>query len=194
VTPEAAAKLRSPFPASAVGKLPRAGITLDYIGHAAVTDRLLAVDPLWTWEPMAYDADGGPLIRVNGKEAELWIRLTVCGHTRPGVGTAPAGSFELAKQLVSDAIRNASMRFGVALDLWAKADLHPEPPPEPPPAMTTSQADELAAVLANLDDHQSADLKAWWKAQRLPRLESLTRDQADVVIARLEAVQVPEAS
>ena len=32
--------------------------------------------------------------------------------------------FELEKQLISDAIRNAAMRFGVALDLWAKEDLH----------------------------------------------------------------------
>ncbi len=40
------------------------------------------------------------------------------------------------KECIGDAIRNAAMRFGVALDLWSKADRHPEPekePPTPPP-------------------------------------------------------------
>jgi hypothetical protein len=57
---EQAAALRAPFPPSAIGKLPRAGIQLDYVGHAAVCDRLLEVDPEWTWEPFALAADGTP--------------------------------------------------------------------------------------------------------------------------------------
>jgi len=32
------------------------------------------------------------------------------------------------KEIIGDAIRNAGMRFGMALDLWAKTDLHAEPP------------------------------------------------------------------
>lgn len=128
MNPEQAAALRKPFPDELIGHLPRAGTTLSYVGHAAVTDRLLAVDPEWTWEPMALDADGCPLIRRGPKEAELWIRLTVCGVTRPAVGTALVGAFELPKQLISDAIRNGAMRFGVALDLWSKEDLTDRPP------------------------------------------------------------------
>lgn len=151
LTAEDAEALRRPFEPNQIGKLPRvtckdcsdrrcqrhqkskcdacrnfistAHIHLDFVGHAAVTDRLLKVDPFWSWEPVAYDADGGPLVRVNGKEAELWIRLTIKGVTRLGIGTAATGSFELGKQLISDAIRNAAMRFGVALDLWAKENL-----------------------------------------------------------------------
>lgn len=115
--------LRVPFPPEQIGKLPKAGTQLDYVGHAAVTDRLLAVDPEWSWEPMAFDADGGPMIRRDGKEATLWIWLTVCGVRRPGVGSCLPNAFELEKQLVSDALRNAAMRFGVALDLWSKEDL-----------------------------------------------------------------------
>jgi hypothetical protein len=72
---------------------------------------------------MAYAADGGPMIRVESGEAKLWIRLTVAGVTRPAVGVAPADAVELDKQLISDAIRNGAMRFGVALDLWSREDL-----------------------------------------------------------------------
>jgi len=116
------AALRVPFPREQVGKLPRGGITLDYVGHAAVTDRLLTVDPLWSWEPMALDA-GLPAIGQVGGDAVMWIRLTVLGMTRLGVGIVRKDAFERDKQLISDAIRNAAMRFGVALDLWSKEDL-----------------------------------------------------------------------
>ena len=159
LTADAAATLRAPFPPEAIGKLPKAGTTLDYVGHAAVTDRLLAVDPWWTWEPMAYAADGAPLVRIAGKDAELWIWLTVCGHRRPGVGTAPSGSFELAKQLVSDAIRNAAMRFGVALDLWAREDLHAiQHPPEPEPTIPAEKAKRFADAL---NEGGKASRDAW---------------------------------
>jgi len=123
MTPEQSSALRAAFPASAVGKLPKAGITLDYIGHATVTDRLLSVDPEWSWEPMAVADDGGPLIRHGAKELTMWIRLTVGGVSRLGVGSVAPNAFDVEKQLVGDAIRNAAMRFGVALDLWSKAEL-----------------------------------------------------------------------
>ena len=76
------ARLREPFPAHQVSKLPKEtksqadqrkaeqnrgnwpaickvcggrhhpqAVHLDYVGHAALTDRLLDVDPSWTWEP-----------------------------------------------------------------------------------------------------------------------------------------------
>lgn len=115
MTKDAAAALRKPFDPKAIGKLPKAGMQLDYVGHAATTDRLLAVDPHWTWEPMAKTVDGLPLLDSKGN---LWIRLTVCGVTRIGVGDGPT-----AKVVIGDAIRNAAMRFGVALDLWSKEEL-----------------------------------------------------------------------
>ena len=112
ITPEQAAALRKPFPRESIGKLPKGGMQLDYVGHAAVTDRLLTVDPAWTWEPMALTSEGLPALDRAGN---LWIRLTVCGVTRVGVGDGKS-----TKELVGDAIRNAAMRFGVALDLWSK--------------------------------------------------------------------------
>lgn len=113
MTPEAAKKLREKFPTSSVGKLPKGNTQLDYVGHAATTDRLLAVDP--TWEPLALDERGLPAIDQAGN---LWIRLTVCGLTRIGVGDGPS-----MKVRIGDAIRNAAMRYGVALDLWSKEEL-----------------------------------------------------------------------
>ena len=161
MTPEAAAALRAEFPEGAIGKLPKGGTQVDYVGHAAVTDRLLQVDPFWTWEPFALGADGGPLVRIAGKDAELWIRITVCGVTRVAVGTAPAGSFELAKQLVSDAIRNGAMRFGVALDLWSREDLHAAEANQQEaaePRIPTARADEIRTAL---NDADSETRKAW---------------------------------
>lgn len=94
-------------------------IHLDYVGHAGVTDRLNAVDPLWTWEPMALTPQGTPLFSDGG----MWIRLTVLGVTRLGYGDAGGKSGPSAvKELIGDAIRNAAMRFGVATYLWSKSD------------------------------------------------------------------------
>ena len=134
--------LRDPFPEHMIEKLPKPlykgawdgaskgkcdacggyhvlynTIHLDYVGHANTTNRLLEADLLWTWEPMAYTEHGTPLFSDGG----LWIRLTICGVTRIGFGDG--GS---VKEVIGDAIRNAAMRFGVALDLWSKIDLHSE--------------------------------------------------------------------
>lgn len=137
MNPDQAKQLREPFPEAKIGKLPRKDkrtgreFTLDYVGHAAVTDRLLEVDPEWVWEPLAFNDAGLPRIDQFGG---LWIRLTVCGVTRLGYGEAgekdPSG--QTVKELISDAIRNAAMRFGVALDLWSKEDLHADDTPAAP--------------------------------------------------------------
>lgn len=144
--------LREPFPANQISKLPkptkaqtdavkanfREGIRcqlcgawhhpdvvhLDYVGHAALTDRLLDADPSWSWEPVAF-RDGLPAFDHTGG---LWIKLTVCGVTRLGYGHAAGkpqqdpGARE--KEVIGDALRNAAMRFGAALDLWHKGVLH----------------------------------------------------------------------
>ena len=96
---------------------------LDYVGHAALTDRLLEADPEWTYEFIATDpSTGAPLFDANGG---MWIRLTVCGVTRLGYGDAQGKKGGNAiKEVIGDALRNAGMRFGIALDLWHKGDLH----------------------------------------------------------------------
>lgn len=104
-------------------------VHLDYVGHAALTDRLLDCDPNWNWEPVAFSEAGTPLMDDNGG---MWIKLTVCGQSRLGYGH-PDGKRggDAIKEVIGDALRNAAMRFGAALDLWHKGDLHgPEDEPE----------------------------------------------------------------
>jgi hypothetical protein len=124
--------LRAPFPKEQIQKLPTGGLQLDYVSHAWVTDRLLQVDPLWTWKPLAFTEAGLPAFDSNGG---LWIELTVCGVTRYGYGE-PQGrdKFDQTKGAIGNAIRNAAMRFGVALDLWAK-----EAPGETKPALKATK-------------------------------------------------------
>lgn len=97
-------------------------VHLDYVGHAALTDRLLEVDLMWDWEPVATDKNGAPVIDGDGG---MWIFLTVCGVTRRGYGDAGGKTGSNAmKERIGDALRNAAMRFGAALDLWHKGELH----------------------------------------------------------------------
>lgn len=116
--PEDVQKLRAPFPKEHVGQLTKGGTKIDFVGHAAVTSRLLEIDPEWNWEPVATDEHGLPLFSNDG--TGLWIKLTLCGVTRLGYGSIEGKAFEPEKELIGDAIRNAAMRFGVALDLWIK--------------------------------------------------------------------------
>lgn len=140
-------ELRLPFPANQISKLPKGTkaqnecafnlktkcntcggfhhpgvIHLDYVGHAALTDRLLDVDPEWNWEPISFDSGGLPLLDQGGG---LWIKLTICGVTRLGYGDASGKTGgDAMKERIGDALRNAAMRFGAALELWHKGELH----------------------------------------------------------------------
>jgi hypothetical protein len=186
--PTGLALLRQPFPAHHISKLPKPTkaqtdavkadfkkgircklcgawhhpdvVHLDYVGHAALTDRLLDCDMSWTWEPAGIGPDGSP---VYDKSGGMWIKLTVCGVTRYGYGSADGKTGgDAVKEIIGDALRNAAMRFGAALDLWHKGDLHAieaddvvqqEPaqpvrrqaPAAPPPSETISE-DQFVAL------------------------------------------------
>lgn len=184
-TPQWHDQLRAPFPREVVGKLPKPykrespkgqcrecggfhglpAAHLDYVGHAAVTDRLLSVDPEWSWEPMSLTPEGLPAL---DREGNLWIRLTVNGHTRPGVGDGSS-----MKERIGDALRNAAMRFGVALDLWSKEELesggkfdpvapaHVSPPPLAGPQMSEDDARAWMDSVGQVTDLDK--LRALWK-------------------------------
>jgi hypothetical protein len=187
-------KLREPFPENQISKLPKPTkaqteavksdfkkgirckecgtwhhpdvIHLDYVGHAALTDRLLDVDPTWTWEPLAYDENDTPFL---DKDGGMWIKLTVLGVTRLGYGDAQGKTGgDAMKERIGDALRNAAMRFGCALDLWHKGDLHlddtepkpPQQPKQPEPVnieqklKTAKSLDELADVWNEIPKQQ----------------------------------------
>src|SRR5437762_841445 len=69
--------LREPFPPEQIGKLPRTAKRpeLDFVGHAAVTDRLNAVAPDWSYTIDEFIPQG----------ETVWIRgtFTVGGVSRP---------------------------------------------------------------------------------------------------------------
>jgi hypothetical protein len=169
--------LAVPFDSSQVGLLPKPyskdstkgscrecggyhglpAVHLSYVGHAVATARLLSVDPGWYWEPMALTPDGLPLFDSYGG---LWIRLTVCGVSRLGYGDAGGKTgVNAVKEAIGDGIRNAAMRFGVALDLWAKQDLHSdevERGRQPSPAEV-----EAAAAAVELSEAKRSAWAAW---------------------------------
>lgn len=146
--PSGLALMRAPFPENCISKLPKPTkkqtdevradfkkgvrcqicggwhhpqvVHLDYVGHAALTDRLLACDPEWNWEP----ANGDPVPTLD-EHGGMWIKLTVCGVTRLGYGHSDGKrGGDAIKETIGDALRNAAMRFGAALDLWHKGQLH----------------------------------------------------------------------
>jgi hypothetical protein len=189
-------KLREPFSRVHIGKLPKvyckkctnskvqcdehkptkcrtckayvspAHLHVDFVGHAHITERLLDVDPEWNWEPMGLDSNGLPLLDEYGG---LWIRLTVDGLTRVGYGDADGRKGgDATKAAISDAIKVAAMRFGVALDLWKKegADA-PETVAKPrseeatvTPAQRAGQLRGLIATIGKQDDKTIDDIAA----------------------------------
>jgi hypothetical protein len=105
-----------------VGKLPKGGTQLDFVGHADVTKMLIEIDPQWSWEPTAFDADGLPAYRVENGMAHMAGWLTIHGVRRLGIGSCLPNKGDLLKELASDFIRNAAMRFGICLSLWTKQE------------------------------------------------------------------------
>lgn len=102
--------LREPFPPEQIGHKPRGGTQIDFVGHAAVTDRLNKVVPDWHYTVDAEMAAGEGFV----------VRGT---FTVGGVSRVEYGEGKDPKKAVSDLVKRGAMRFGVALDLWSKEEL-----------------------------------------------------------------------
>jgi hypothetical protein len=209
MTPEVAARLREPFAAEHIGKLPRifcnkcrdergkvcekhrlircdgcnnrittAHLHLDYVGHAEVTSRLLTVDPGWAWEPVAWNQDGLPLLDGMGG---MWIRLTIAGVTRLGYGDASGKKgTDAIKETIGDAIRNAALRFGVAVDLWGAKYA--------PPAEGAADPEPVEGRPAEVDLKTTANNIRDWALK-----SGRTADELDAANRRLHA-EHPDAA
>ena len=144
---------------SIVGKLPRGGITLDFVGHAEITRILIDIDPMWNWSPVEI-VNGRPAINETNGMATMWGYLTINGKTMIGVGSARSDKADLDKELVGDFLRNASMRFGICLSLWSKSEWDEHAAPAPKPAGVVSQENierfKAACKEANLDPNEVA--------------------------------------
>ena len=173
-----------------------ASIHLDYVGHADVTARLLDADPEWTWEPLAFDPNGMPAFDDAGG---LWIRLTVGGVSRLGYGDAAGKSGgDAVKECIGDALRNAAMRFGVALSLWSKSDRDSAPSEpaatqgrraETPQAPTAPPVGKAVARLAIVNSLEALDnfqaLADGYSAAREWTVEEHAEFRAAAVSARV---------
>ena len=144
---------------SIVGKLPRGGITLDFVGHAEITRILIDIDPNWSWEPCGW-VNGRPAITETNGMATMWGNLTILGKSMLGVGSVRADKPDLDKELVGDFLRNASMRFGICLSLWSKSEWEEPAAPAPKSAGVVSQENierfKAACKEANLDPNEVA--------------------------------------
>ena len=147
-------------------------VHLDYVGHAALTDRLLDCDPEWSWEPVVMEGLPNP-------GAGMWIRLTVCGVSRLGYGSADGKQGgDAIKEIIGDALRNAAMRFGAALDLWHKGDLHAdEPTAEEAKEPKAEMPDAEWARLAGLIKATGTDTADMCKHYGVENLRHLDQDQ-----------------
>ncbi|MBY8333142.1 hypothetical protein [Qipengyuania pacifica] len=204
VEPPTLDKLREPFPQHHISKLPKPTkaqndavkadfkkgirckicggwhhpdvVHLDYVGHAALTDRLLDTDPHWYWEPVSFGQDGLPAFDQNGG---LWIKLTVLDVTRLGYGSADGKKGgDAIKEIIGDALRNAAMRFGAALDLWHKGDLHAdEPTAEEAKEPKAEMPDAEWARLAGLIKATGTDTADMCKHYGVENLRHLDQDQ-----------------
>jgi hypothetical protein len=106
------ARLREKFPPEMIGKLPATGKrpALDFVGHAAVTDRLNRWAPGWSYTVDEVFTHGG----------DFWIRGTmVIG----GIRRVEFGDGANPKEAIGNFIRRAAMRYGVAIDLWSREEL-----------------------------------------------------------------------
>jgi hypothetical protein len=121
---------------SIIQQLPKGGTKLDFVGHADITRILIEIDPYWSWEPCGW-VQGRPAIHVENGMATMWGWLTVHGKELLGVGSVKADKGDYEKELIGDFLRNASMRFGISLNLWTKnqwADLDGDKPVSKPQA------------------------------------------------------------
>ena len=136
-------------PAGTVSKLNRGkGLVLDYVGHADVTLMLLAIDPAFEY---GWVEDNGIMAIEETKDLYVlngW--LTLHGVTRKGVGTCEKRKQEYHKELIGDLLRNCAMRFGVATNLWSRAEAVEaaveSPPAWEPPARVAKAFDALKGL------------------------------------------------
>lgn len=127
-----------------VGKLPKGGRQLDFVGHADITKILIEIDPNWRWVPCGW-VEGRPAIHVENGIAVMWGELQLLGHARLGVGSVAADKPDRDKELVSDFLRNAAMRYGICLGLWTKQEWDDvDQPSAPKPVKNMKVAAEIA--------------------------------------------------
>ena len=195
-------------PRDMVSTIPRGNFKARYVGHADTTRILIECDPLWTWEPVAWDTDGTPKIRVEGRRLILWGRLTILGKTLLCCGTCEATKPDPEKELIGDLLRNGAMRFGIALSLWSKdewsagGDAVETPtgssphtrsttPASPPASTPNPDRERIDTARARMTAEQKGAIRAWMARNEIT-LATATPEQlaalADECETQLEGI------
>lgn len=131
-----------------VGTIPRNGQALSYVSHADITRILIEVDPLWSWQPVEW-VNGRPAIHVENGTATMWGTLTLLGKSMLGVGSVRADKQDQDKELIGDFLRNAAMRFGIAISLWSKQDWSDNTTITSLPAVQAKRAEQAKPYVQN---------------------------------------------
>jgi len=94
------------------------------------------------------------------------------------------------KEVIGDALRNAAMRFGCALDLWHKGDLHIEedtpPPPKKPEPKIVETADKILKEMANIKTLQEMN---WYWDNNKARINNLPTTERQAVIKVINSIK-----
>lgn len=194
------------------------GLHLPYVGHAALTNRLIEIDPWWKVRFHGVDpTTGNPAPIQNEKTMAYCIDLTICGITHTDFGTAKRGSENALQSCYGNALRRAAMRHGLALYLWAKGDLEkfeiggegesspaeatsgPADPSTPSPAADTdlelvnegqmSKLNQEAALIADPKERAAARGHIRWEIMADRTRKLLTVDEYADAMAYLASVQ-----
>lgn len=177
-----------------VGKLPKGGQQLDFVGHADVNKALCEIDPAWFMIPVAFDEYGLPAFRVENGMAHMAAWMTVLGVRRLGIGSVMHNKPDLFKELVSDALRNCAMRHGIYLSLWTKSEWEDvshtpsTPVAKPAPAVAKVEPPKPSDPLVSMDN-----IKRFVDACKTAGLnhEHIAKS-AKVVLADLKESQMPQ--
>lgn len=162
--------LRKPFKPEQIGKLPATARrpALDFVGHAAVTDRLNRIAPDWTYT----------VLERFLFENKIWIHgsMTLGGVTREEFGDG-----DDPKEALGNFLRRAAMRFGVAIDLWSREELGDSAPlaPTAPQRGGADKPEQQAKDLGKDPEPTAPATNLWDEARDL----GLTPPKA-VVMAR----------
>jgi hypothetical protein len=190
-----------------VSQIEKNGVRLDYVGHAEITKILIEIDPEWSWQPVAWEngrpathTQLGKITKRDGTVLEfptvsMWGHLTLLGVTRVAVGSVEAHKADLDKELVSDFLRNAAMRFGIALALWTKGETkvqqvvnaHRQETRAPATLVRTPEKPRTQALGANSSNAPSEAQMKFLRDLNYEGPAPETRNEASALIKRLQA-------
>lgn len=160
------------------------------VGPALRTHGVVVLPKVLWKEYGSFQTKGGTTMHT----ATLEVEYTFVGPAGDTLSCSVIGESADAGDKATPKAMSVAFRTALLQALALPTD---EPDPDassyeraaPPAAMSASQQTALSERLAALNADQAAQLKAWWKTQRLPSKASLSHDQADEVLMKLDDLE-----